>query len=336
MVKGGFMKYRTIQNAGIDVSIIALGCWQFAGGKMWGDQDDQNSIAAVHSALDNGINLFDTAEGYGNGSSEEVLGKALKGKRNSAVVATKASGATFEENELTTACENSLRRLNTDYIDIYQLHWPRKDAVPPAELMATVEKLKKSGKIRYFGVCNYGPGDLSDLLPEGTIVTNQLSYSLLWRGIEYEIVPLCKEHNIGILTYSTLVHGLLSGKYGSLDEFPENRSRTLHFSSERESTRHGQPGQEELTNKALSTIRSMCADAGVSMIDAAFGWAANQPHITSVLAGARNVEQVENNARIADIDFPEGFFDRLTEATDELKEAFGAHADMWQVPGRIS
>ncbi len=329
------MKYRTIENAGIDVSIMAMGCWQFAGGGMWGEQEDKDSIAAVHSALDNGINLFDTAEGYGKGYSEEVLGRALQGKRSTAIVATKASGPAYEESEMTAACENSLQRLKTDYIDIYQLHWPRKNAVAPAEILKTAEKLKKSGKIRFFGVCNYGPQDLSELVAEGTVVTNQLSYSLLWRGIEREIVPLCRKHNIGIFTYSTLVHGLLSGKYENLDEFPPGRARTLHFSSEREQTRHGQPGQEELTTRALKDIRSICEDAGFSMPEAAYGWAVYRPQVTSVLAGARNTGQVERNARIADVDFPEGFFDKLTAATDELAEAFGAHADMWQVPGRI-
>lgn len=330
------MKYRRIENAGIDVSIIALGCWQFAGGQMWGDQEERDSIAAVDAALDNGITLFDTAEGYGNGTSEEVLGKALSGKRSKAIIATKASGPTFGADEMTSACENSLRRLRTDHIDIYQLHWPRDQAVPPSEIHQTVDKLKKSGKIRFFGVCNYGRHDLTALSDAGTVVTDQLSYSLLWRGIEEEIVPVCQDRGIGILTYSTLVHGLLSGKYHDLSEFPESRARTLHFSSDRPQTRHEQDGQEKLTAQTLSRIQSICRDAGVSMSDAAFGWAAYRPQVASVLAGARNVEQVEANARIADIDFPSGFFNQLTDATDELKNAFGAHADMWQVPGRIS
>lgn len=330
------MQYRKIEHAGIDVSVIALGCWQFAGGAMWGDQQERDSIGAVHAAIDAGINLFDTAEGYGKGASEEVLGKALVGKRAGTVVATKSSGPTYSRDEMIAACEGSLKRLKTDWIDIYQLHWPREGAVGPDLILETAEALKKSGKIRFFGVCNYGTQDLEALLAHGMVVTDQLSYSLLWRGIEGAVVPLLKKHGIGLLTYSTLVHGLLSGKYGSLDEFPDGRSRTLHFSSDHEGVRHGQPGQERLTNETIASIARICGTAGVSMPDAAFGWALNQPGVTSVLAGARNVEQVEANARVADQKFPERFFDELTAVTDRLREAFGDHVDMWQVPGRIS
>ena len=329
------MKYTTITNADIEVSKIALGCWQFAGGAMWGEQDDRSSIDAVHAALDNGINLFDTAEAYGNGKSEEVLGEALRGKRSNAVIATKASGPTFERDELTGACEKSLRRLKTDYIDIYQLHWPRDGMVESRQFLETAEELKRAGKIRHFGVCNFGPKNLNELLENGMIATNQLSYSLLWRGLETEILPILEANSIGILTYSSLVHGLLSGKYRNLDEFPDGRARSLHFSGEREGVRHGQSGEEELTSRTIEAIRSLCTDAGISMTAASFGWAAEQPMVSSVLAGARSVEQVEANAAIAEIEFPSGFFDSLTEASEELKEAFGSQVDMWQKTGRI-
>ena len=329
------MKYRTIKRAGIEVSAIAMGCWQFAGGAMWGEQDDRDSINAVHAALDSGITLFDTAEGYGAGKSEEVLGDALQDKRHDAVIATKSSGPTFVHDELVEACEKSLKRLKTDYIDIYQLHWPRDDAVSPDLILETASELVENGKIRFFGVCNYGPKDLEAILAHGAVVTDQLNYSLLWRGMEEEIVPILAKHDVGVLTYSSLMHGLLSGKYASLDDFPIGRARSLHFSGERDGVRHGQPGKEELTNQTIRAIRSLCDDAGVSMTDAAFGWAMYQPQVTSVLAGARNVEQIVANAALADIEFPNGFLDSLTDATDELRQAFGAHVDMWDYPGRI-
>ena len=329
------MNYRTIPKAGIKVSTIALGCWQFAGGAMWGDREEKDNINTVHAALDLGINLFDTAEAYGAGKSEEVLGKALKGKRDNAVIATKASGPTFAPEELTQACENSLKRLKTEYIDIYQLHWPREDMVDADEIFEGVHGLVESGKILHFAVCNFGVGDLKDLLPAGAVCTNQLNYSLLWRGIEYDIVPKCSENDIGILTYSSLVHGLLSGKYGSLDEFPVERARSLHFSSDRKEVRHSEPGQEELTSATLANIRSLCTEAGISMVDAAFGWVMNQPQVTSVLAGAGKPEQITQNAAIADMSFPDGFLDSLSEASRPLKEAFGNQVDMWEIPGRI-
>ncbi len=309
---------------------------------MWGEQEERDSKKAVDAALDSGINLFDTAEGYGNGSSEEVLGRALKGKRDKAVIATKASGPTFAPDELRDACEGSLRRLDTDYIDLYQLHWPRQKAVSHEIIIEGVRQLQKEGKIRYFGVCNYGPGDLSRSLPaeeeepEARVVSNQLAYSLLWRSIEYEVVPICMSHNIGILTYSTLIHGLLTGKYLTPEEFPGIRARTLHFSSNRDEVRHGQEGQEELTFRTLREIKSACDEAGTDMVTAAYGWAVHQPGITSVLAGARNKEQVKMNALAGTYSFPGGFIEKLTDVTAELRRAFGAHLDMWEVPGRIS
>jgi aryl-alcohol dehydrogenase-like predicted oxidoreductase len=251
------------------------------------------------------------------------------------VIATTASGPTYAPDELTAACEKSLKRLQTDYIDIYQLHWPRDGQAPAEQVFRGVESLMQAGKIRHFGVCNFGLLDLTNLLAAGVPVTDQLCYSLLWRGIEYEIVPKCRERGIGILTYSSLVHGLLSGKYESVDSLPASRARTLHFSGGNDGVRHGQPGQEALTNKTLARIRQVCIDAGVSMADAAFGWVMNQPQVTSVLAGARTPEQVRQNAGVADTELPESFLNALTGATEDLKNAFGKQADMWLVPGRI-
>ncbi|MAG13694.1 MAG: aldo/keto reductase [Spirochaetales bacterium] len=329
------MQYRTVSPSGIKVSTIALGCWQFAGGAMWGDQEEKANIQTVHAALDLGITLFDTAEGYGAGRSEEVLGKALKGKRGQAIIATKSSGPTFAPNELESACDKSLKRLKTDYIDIYQLHWPRPEMADGDTIFEGVERLVENGKIRHFSVCNFGAQDLSGLLPSGAVATNQLCYSLLWRGIEHEIVPKCRDNNIGILTYSSLVHGLLSGKYGSLDEFPDGRARSLHFASRRPDVRHGQDGQEALTSETLKRIKAICGEAGVSMVEASFGWVMNRPQVTSVLAGAGKPDQVKQNAAIADMMVPDNLWSTLTEATEDLKAAFGAHADMWQAPGRI-
>jgi myo-inositol catabolism protein IolS len=330
------MQYKTLGKSDMRVSVIALGCWQFAGGQMWGEQEDKASIETVHAAIDSGINLLDTAEGYGDGKSEEVVGKALAGKRDKVFIATKASGPTFAPDELRNACEKSLERLDTDYIDLYQLHWPRPDTmVPAAEILETVRRLQEEGKIRQFGVCNFGPGDMEGFLPNNEIVSNQMNYSLLWRGIEYGVVPLCEKEGIGILTYSTLVHGLLSGRYDSLDAFPAGRARSRHFSGEREHVRHGEPGHEELTSRTLSRISELCGEYGVSMVDAAYGWALHQPGVTSVLAGSRTVAQIEQNAAVADIEFPDSFLGALTEATDELKEIFGNALDMWQSPGRI-
>jgi myo-inositol catabolism protein IolS len=329
------MKFRRLEGVDFEVSVIGMGCWQFAGGAMWGSQEDRDSIEAVHAALDGGITLFDTAEGYGNGKSEEVLGEALRKRRSRAIVATKSGGPTYSREEMFRSCEASLRRLKTDYIDIYQLHWPRDEAVSPDLIIATATELIERGKIRAFGVCNYGPRDLEGILAHGRIVTDQLAYSPLWRGIEAEVVPILADHRVGILCYSTLIHGLLSGRYATIDELPEGRRRTLHFSSDREGVRHGQKGEEALTNRTLAEIARLCDRTGVSMSDAAYGWAATRPQVSSVLAGARNVEQAVANARLGDLELPGELVEGITEATEELKESFGSLTDMWQVPGRM-
>ena len=184
-------------------------------------------------------------------------------------------------------------------------------------------------------MCNFGVQNLADLLKAGSVVSNQMNYSLLWRGIEVEIVPKCAENDIGIFTYSSLLHGLLSGRYRLLDEFPDSRARSLHFSSNRQGVNHGQKGQEKLTTETLERIRKICEEAGHSMVDAAFGWIVHRDCITSVLAGSRTPRQVKQNALAASIEFSEDFLSALAGATDELKNAFGGHADMWSIPGRI-
>ncbi|MFN2153276.1 MAG: aldo/keto reductase, partial [Anaerolineales bacterium] len=172
------MKQTKLGNTNLSVSRIALGCWGFAGGSMWGDQDESDSIATVQAALESGINFFENAHGYGNGYAEEVLGKALVGRRHQAVVATKINVTDNAEIDVAANCELSLRRMQTDYIDLLQLHWPNHQ-IPPEEVLQAFTKLREAGKIRAFGVSNYGLGDLTDILQYGDIASDQLPYNLL-------------------------------------------------------------------------------------------------------------------------------------------------------------
>ena len=168
------MKYNELGDTGVRVSEFSLGCWPFAGGKVWGRQENSDSIATVHAALDNGITTFDTAEGYNDEHhSEEVLGNALTGRRTEAVIATKISGSHLAADEVESTCEASLKRLGTDYIDLYQVHWPNH-GIPIDETYRAVDALKQSGKVRAIGVCNFAIQDLQDLLSVGSIVTDQL------------------------------------------------------------------------------------------------------------------------------------------------------------------
>ena len=268
------MQYRALGRRGdIQVSPIALGCWPFSGGEFWGRQEDADSIAAVHAALDAGINFFDTAENYPR--SEEVLGKGLKGRRDEAVIATKVSARNLAPGDLVEACERSLRALQTDYIDLYQIHWPNWE-VPLAETVGALDGLQAEGKVRAYGVCNFADRDLTEMVAAGQCVTDQLPYSLVWRSIERSVLPLCREHGIGVICYSPLAQGVLTGRYASAEEVPEGLARTRHYSGKRRLAEHGEPGLEEELFAAVSKVREIAEELGEPMAAVSLAWLRQQ------------------------------------------------------------
>jgi myo-inositol catabolism protein IolS len=328
------VEYRRLGNTDMRVSAIAMGCWALAGDSVWGPQDEAESIATVRAALDAGVNFFDTAEGYGDGASERVLGKALAGRRHQAVIATKVSASHLSGDELQRACERSLRHLNTDTIDLYQIHWPNHE-IPIEETIAALEKLKQAGKVRAVGVCNFGVRDLSDLLTTGGCEANQLPYSLLWRAIEYSITAACREQDLGILAYSPLAQGLLTGKFRTADEVPEARARTRHFSGQRPFTRHGQDGVEREVFTAIASIRRICERLQQPMTHVALSWVLCQSNITSVITGVRRPDQILHAVGVLDLKLPPQAIDELNAATNELKLRLGPDPDLWQSHSRF-
>ncbi|MHC4915588.1 MAG: aldo/keto reductase [Planctomycetota bacterium] len=329
------MKYARLGRTDIEVSAVCMGCWVFAGGDYWGEQSEADSAAAVSAALEAGVNFFDTAEGYGAGASEEVLGRALAGRRKEAVIASKVSGRHLSPEGVVEACEASLKRLGTDRIDLYQIHWPSR-TVPLAETIGALEKLREQGKVRAVGVSNFGPGDMDELAALGRAESNQLPYSLLWRAIEFAILPKCLEGDVGVLSYSSLMQGLLAGRFAAPEDVPPHRARTRHFdASRRELARHGEPGREAETFEAVGRVREIAAKAGHSMADVSIAWLLAQPGVTSVIAGMRTPEQAERNARAADVSLAPEVVAELSAATEKLKEALGTNADMWQTESRM-
>ncbi len=288
------MEYRKLGQTDIDVSVMALGCWPFAGGLVWGEQDDDVSVATVHAALEAGINFVDTAEGYEAGHSERALGRGLVGRRHEAVIATKVSPSHLAADDVIAACEQSLVNLQTDYIDLYQIHWPNW-SVPLAETVGALERLKEQGKIRAIGVSNFAVRDLSEMLTLSQCETDQLPYSLLWRGIELEIQPLCLEKGVGLICYSPLMQGLLTGRYASADEVPDGLSRTRLYAASRPHAQHGEPGCEAEVFAALEAIRQIAGGLGQSMAAVSLAWVRQQPGVTSLLVGARKPEEVALN-----------------------------------------
>jgi len=328
------VQYRKLGRSEVEVSTVAMGCWAIVGDATWGPQEEADSVAAIEAALDAGITFFDTAEGYGDGYSEELLGRVLAGRRQRVVIASKVSPANLRAPDVKAACEASLKRLRTDYVDLYQIHWPNPD-VPIEETLGALAELKAEGKIRLVGCSNFGPRDLSELLASGRAEVDQLAYSLLWRAIEHEIQPLCVAHGVSILAYSPLAQGLLTGKFRTADEVPEGRARTRHFSSRRPGTRHGEPGAEKETFQAVEAVRAISREIARPMAEVALAWLLSRPAVASVLAGARNADQVRINAAAADLELCPDVLKRLTDATEGLKKRFGANADMWQSVPRI-
>jgi myo-inositol catabolism protein IolS len=327
------MERRKLGRSGIDVSVMALGCWPFAGGVVWGDQDDAASIATVHAALEAGINFFDTAEGYEAGKSEEVLGRALAGRRDRAVIATKVSPNHLAPADLVASCEQSLRTLGTDYVDLYMIHWPSRE-VPLAETVRALERLKQQGKVRAIGVSNFGVGDLADMVVLTTCASNQLPYGLLWRVIEREILPLCRREEVGVMCYSPLAQGLLTGRYRSADEVPDGLARTRHYASTRPLAKHGEPGCEAEVFEAVAAVRAIAEEMDQSMAAVALAWVRQQPGVTSFLVGARSPAELDWNLPSLALTLSDDALARLSDATDPVKERLGANPDPWMSPSR--
>ncbi len=313
------MEYRKLGNSDLEIPVISFGCWQFGGIETWGTQSDADSIKAVHAALDCGINFFDTAMAYGGGHSEEVLGKALEGRRDEAIIATKQGAADpslIEEN-----CDASLKRLNIDVIDLYQIHWARHEN-PTEGHLEVMHQLQDKGKIRYYGVSNFGVEDsnISISYQQRPPVSNQLPYSLLWRAIEYDIQSILDENKMGILCYSPLMQGLLTGRFKTPASVPEGRRRTRIFTED---------GGKRVF-ETLAELEKICQEAEMPMHVLALHWLLSQKAVTSVITGARNPQQIQDNASVLETKPDPQVLDRLTAATESLKEFIGRNPDPWR------
>lgn len=322
------MQYRRLGKSDLNVSVIAFGAWQIGDEGYWGAEGAGDAAAVVQSAIDGGINLFDTAEMYGNGESERVLGRALGSRRDKVLIASKVSPQHCTPEGLRASCDASLRRLGTDRIDLYQIHWPFRDAsfdVVYEEMM----KLKKAGKIREVGVSNFGAADLDAWMAVGACVSNQLGYNLAFRAIEYEVVPACMRHGVGILVYMPLLQGILTCRWGRAEDVPEARRRTRHFSGSRSGVRHGEGGCEELLFEMLRQLSDMARDAGTSPAAVALGWLLSREGVSSVIVGARNPAQLERNLNAADAYLSETLLREADRISEPLKEKLGTNSDMW-------
>ena len=319
--------YEKFGTTDLKTSPIVFGCMGSAGA--FGDQEEKDSIEALQTAFEVGINFFDTAEGYGNGYSEQLLAKALGHKRKEIIISSKVSRGNMKKEAILEACDRSLKNLKTDYLDMYLLHWPVED-VPIEERVEALQELKCAGKIRHYGVSNFGSQNLEEILGVTDICTNQIAYHLLHRAAEFAVLPTCIEQNIPILCYSSLMQGLLAGKYTSLDDFPADRARTTLFNSKTHSySRHGEPGCEEEGQKALDRIWEITKASDYSMEELAVGWLKAQQGVGGVIVGTRNAQQSKDMKKLLEVNLEPNLIAELSKATDTVKKALGANIDMW-------
>ncbi len=306
--------------------MLALGSWQLADDAYWGRGGDPERTVKV--ALDAGITLFDTAEMYADGESEKVLGKALGRDRDRVLIATKVFSSHCAPADLRKACEASLKRLHTDRIDLFQVHWPSRDAAF-SDSAAEMIRLRKEGKIRALGVSNFGPKDLDEWMEVGEADSDQIGYNLLFRAPEYEILPACARHGVGVLVYMPLLQGIMTGRWTTVEEIPVSRRRTRHFASTREGTRHGEPGCEDLLFETLRRLKTISARIGHPMADVALAWLLARPEVTSVIVGAREPDQVLRNVRSVGLELDPDTVAELDDITKPVKDKLGGNADLW-------
>lgn len=341
------MERRRCGRSGLELPVLGLGCWAFGGGDYWGPHEQGDADAVVRRALELGVTYFDTAEVYNDGRSEASLGQALRGlPRDRVVVGTKVSPAHVQPDVLPRRCEASLRRLGTDCIDLYMVHWPitphsirhfdaRLEVCPAVDdAFATLIRLQEQGKVRHLGVSNFARNKLEEAQRHCPgLVANELPHNLLSRAIEREALPACRDLGVGAIGYMALLQGVLTDLYPTLDDVPPWQRRTRHFDARKTpAARHGLEGEEEAMAQALVEIRAVCRATGHSLSALALKWAVANPGLACTLVGSRSVEKLEANVRAVEQPLPAEIVARLDAITDPLKERLGPSFDYYESP----
>ncbi|NMA83894.1 MAG: aldo/keto reductase [Epulopiscium sp.] len=324
------MELRRIGNSDLNAPILSMGAWAIGGGTWWGENDDDISIKAIHKSLEYGVNWIDTAPVYGFGHSEEVVGKALKDRRNKAILSTKCGLQWYNKNGskhfskdgyhvyrdlspkgIRRDLEYSLKRLNTDYIDVYYTHWQSVEPgfTPIEETMNELMKMKKEGKIRAIGASNVSLNNLKEYIQYGQLDVIQEKYSILDRRIEKELLPFCESNNITLQTYSPIEQGLLTGKIKAgyqvkPGEVRENKTWWL-------------PENQKLAVDMLSKWKDLTEKYNCTLGNLVIQWTASQSTSINVLCGARKLDHVEENVKAADIQLEATDIQRMTNDANE-------------------
>jgi aryl-alcohol dehydrogenase-like predicted oxidoreductase len=330
------MELRNLGKSSVKVTPLAFGAWA-VGGWMWGGAEEKESLRAIRASYENGMTTIDTAPVYGFGRSEELVAKALQGvPRDKYQILTKfgmnwltEKGEYFFDTtdnngkpvrmfkysgreQVRKECEDSLRRLKTDYVDLFQIHWP--DATTPiSETMEAVSQLIREGKVRAAGVCNYSPAQVEEAMKTVPIVSNQVPYSMVHRDIEKEIIPQAVAKGMGVLPYSPLQRGLLSGKITRDHKFDEGDTRA--------GNKYYKPENIDRINAMLATIKPIADNHGATLSQLVINWTHRQKAMASVLVGARNEKQVMENIQSLSFQLTENELSSISAAANSLRLA---------------
>ncbi len=312
------MKYRTLGRTGLKVSPLCLGTMMFGA---WGNPDHDDSIAIIHAAIDAGINFIDTADVYSAGESEEILGKAIAGRRDDLVIATKFHGSMGDDPNragnsrrwIIRACEDSLRRLGTDYIDLYQVHRP-EPGTDIDETLGALSDLVHQGKVRYLGSSTFPASAVveaqwaAERRQRERFVCEQPPYSILARGIEAEVLPTCERYGMGVIAWSPLAGGWLSGKWRTgADDLTSRRAQRI-------------PARYDLSLpenqaklEAADALAVLAEENDLSLVHLALAFVVNHPAVTAAIIGPRTAEHLEDQLGAADVVLGDEVLDRIDE-----------------------
>ncbi|MDR3142618.1 MAG: aldo/keto reductase [Tannerellaceae bacterium] len=340
------MRKTILGKSDIPVSAMTVGCWPFGGGDYWGEQSQADVDNVVCMALDRGVNTFDTAEMYNGGESERSLGKALGNRRKEAVIISKISPSNCRH--VRKHCEESLKRLGTDYMDVYMLHWPINKLalehftsdhsiiqIPPTveEAYRQLDELKKEGLIRSVGMSNFGRTQMEEVINTGVRVdVNEMSYNIVSRAIEAEIAPYCMENAISLIGSMGLQQGLLAGIYKTPGDVPCHQAHSRHYPDYRggSASRHGEEGAEKEIFDVVARLQALASDLHIHMAQLAIAWILKKPFITSTLVGSRNLKELEMNIEACSLEISDEVEALIDKASLPVLRILGNNPDYYE------
>lgn len=325
-------QYKELGNTGVKVSKIGVGTWQFGQTDAWGPANIEECQKVTDYAIGSGVNFFDTAEGYGQ--SEKILGELLKGKRDKVFLATKIGAQQWDYDTVRKRIEASLKRLQVDYIDLYQIHWPKIKHLPWCkkdmekkdyeDIFTSLSKLKEEGLIRFAGVSNFRLHNLKEFSDEALdfIVSNQVPYSLLWRFYDVEgVSDFCQQKNIGLLTYSPLAQGLLTGRFGKDGEKITEGTRKINIL-------FNEPVYTRAL-KVVDVVKEIAKETGAAPAQVALKWTMEREVVTTVLCGVRKLKHFKDNVSAVEIQLTNEQINRLNKASLKFQVSMPLGLEAW-------